>query len=349
MQQPVPCHHDPKGVRDRPHPPRAPKRERREARQHNNGQHESREPNAKRERGQGQEGKPRAHGADHRVIDGKEVRQRFVHHVNAERDAQGHPGGAEMDHAVPHRTAVATITPMNSSNAQSKIVAARLPFFISCTKSMCGKCRQDTAHKVETERASSSGRRSLLNRRTPSGTPVRSAVVHARRPGNARDTPGNPAPQLCGVPRAPAGSGTAGPHPASRISHPVQSPVAYPVSTYGASCTTAVLRRDKTSHHSRSDVTIKTVTMVMNSSATNVFTRSLKINRAVSGLADPASDAACARNPSRGSAENTFCHPAVIVTITSQASGVAVTQANRPRPILMRIVVPTHNATAASS
>src|SRR3989442_14707961 len=54
-------------------------------------------------------------------------------------------------------------------------------------------------------------------------------------------------------------------------------------------------------------------------------------------------------NPSRGSAENTFCHPAVIVTVTSQASGAAVTQANRPRPILMRIVVPTHNATAASS
>src|SRR5213596_3751515 len=110
MQQPVSYHHDPKRVRDRPHPPRAPKRERREARQHNHGQHESREPNAKRERGQGQEGKPRAHGADHRVIDGKEVRQRLVHHVNAERDAQGHPGGAEMDHAVPHRTAVATIT-----------------------------------------------------------------------------------------------------------------------------------------------------------------------------------------------------------------------------------------------
>src|SRR5205823_11928232 len=118
--------------------------------------HESREPNAKRERGQGQEGKPRAHGADHRVIDGKEVRQRFVHHVNAERDAQGYPGGAEMDHAVPHRTPVATITPMNRSNAQSTIVAARLPFFISCTKSMCGKCHQDTAHKVETERASRS-------------------------------------------------------------------------------------------------------------------------------------------------------------------------------------------------
>ena len=89
--------------------------------------------------------------------------------------------------------------------------------------------------------------------------------------------------------------------------------------------------------------------MVMNSSATNVLRRSLKINRAVSGLADPASDAACARNPSRGSAEKTFCHPAVIVTVTSQASGAAVTQANRPRPILMRIVVPTHNATAASS
>src|SRR2546430_9931109 len=41
--------------------------------------------------------------------------------------------------------------------------------------------------------------------------------------------------------------------------------------------------------------------------------------------------------------------PAVIVTITSQASGVSVTQAKRARPILMRIVVPTHNATAASS
>src|SRR5438046_192632 len=277
MQQPVPCLHDPKGVRDRPPPTRAPNRARREARQHHEGQHESREPNAKRERGQGQEGKPRAHGADHRVIDGKEVRQRFVHHVNAERDAQGYPGGAEMDHAVPHRTPVATITPMNRSNAQSTIVAARLPFFISCTKSMCGKCHQDTAHKVETERASSTVRPFPSTRKTAPRTRARRASAHGPPTGNARDTPGNPAPQLCGVPRAPAGSGTAGPHPASRISHPVQSPVAYPVSTYGASCTTAVLRRDKTSHHSRSDVTIKTVTMVMNSSATNVFRRSLKI------------------------------------------------------------------------
>src|SRR5207244_4601185 len=124
---------------------------------------------------------------------------------------------------------------------------------------------QDTAHKVENERPSSSGRRSLLNRRTPSGTPVRSAVVYARRRGNARDTPDNPAPRLCGVPRAPAGSGRAGPHPASRIPHPAQSPVAYPFSTYGASCTTAVLLRNKTIHDSRSDVTITNVTTVMNS------------------------------------------------------------------------------------
>src|SRR5439155_1112782 len=56
-----------------------------------------------------------------------------------------------------------------------------------------------------------------------------------------------------------------------------------------------------------------------------------------------------AREPGGESAENTFCHPAVIVTVTSQASGATVTQANRCRPILMRIVVPTHNATAASS
>src|SRR5205814_6386516 len=163
---------------------RAPKRERREARQHNHGQHESREPNAKRERGQGQEGKPRAHGADHRVIDGKEVRQRFVHHVNAERDAQGYPGGAEMDHAVPHRTAVATITPMNRSNAQSTIVAARLPFFISGTKSMCGKCHQDTAHKVETERASSTVRPFPSTRKTAPRTRARRASAHSPRPGN---------------------------------------------------------------------------------------------------------------------------------------------------------------------
>src|SRR2546430_13566905 len=79
----------------------------------------------------------------------------------------------------------------------------------------------------------------------------------------------------------------------------------------------------------------------MNNSATKVFRRSLKIRRAASELDDPASDAAWARKPSRGSGENTFCHPAVIVTITSQASGVSVTQAKRARPILMRIVVPT--------
>src|SRR2546430_12316027 len=59
----------------------------------------------------------------------------------------------------------------------------------------------------------------------------------------------------------------------------------------------------------------------MNNSATKVFRRSLKIRRAASGLGDPASDAAWARKPSRGSGENTFCHPAVIVTVTSQASG----------------------------
>src|SRR6266403_3205158 len=111
----------------------------------------------------------------------------------------------------------------------------------------------------------------------------------------------------------------------------------------------AVLRCDKTSHHSRTDVRMSTVTTVMNNNATEVLSRSLKIKRAAAGLVDPASDAAWARNPSRGSAENTFCQPAVIVTITSQASGAAVTQANRARSILMRIVVPTHNATAASS
>src|SRR5882762_9185857 len=184
--------------------------------------------------------------------------------------------------------------------------------------------------------ANSTGCRSLLNRRTLSHTPVRSAGVDAPPPGNARDTPRSRACRTCGA------------APDANPCRP-QSPVAYPVSTYGASCTMAVLRCDKTSHHSQSDVTSKRVTMVMNSSARNVFWRSLKIKRAVWGLADPASDAACARNPSRGSAENTFCHPAVIVTVTSQTSGAAVTHANRPRPILIRIVVPTHNATAASS
>src|SRR3989441_10308013 len=36
-------------------------------------------------------------------------------------------------------------------------------------------------------------------------------------------------------------------------------------------------------------------------------------------------------------------------TTLFRSSGAAVTHANRPRPILMRMVVPTHNATAASS
>src|SRR5467141_1456319 len=128
-----------------------------------------------------------------------------------------------------------------------------------------------------------------------------------------------------------------------------QSPAAYSLSTNGASCTTATLRFDKTSHHSRTDVTMSTVTTDMNNSATNVFRRSLNTSRWAPGRVDPVSDAAWARKPSFGSAEKTFCQPAVMVTVTSQASGVSVTQANRCRPILMRIVVPTHSATAASS
>src|SRR5438046_3819906 len=264
MQQPVPCLHDPKGVRDRPPPTRAPNRARREARQHHEGQHESREPNAKRERGQGQEGKPRAHGADHRVIDGKEVRQRFVHHVNAERDAQGYPGGAEMDHAVPHRTPVATITPMNRSNAQSTIVAARLPFFISCTKSMCGKCHQDTAHKVETERASSTVRPFPSTRKTAPRTRARRASAHSPRPGNARDMPRSRACRTSGARRD---ARPCRPLPPLAALCRRQSPVAYTVSTYVASCTTTVLRRHTTSQHSWSDGPIKTESLVTHKSS----------------------------------------------------------------------------------
>src|SRR4051812_4981939 len=55
------------------------------------------------------------------------------------------------------------------------------------------------------------------------------------------------------------------------------------------------------------------------------------------------------RKPSRGSAANTFCQPAVRVTVSTHARGSRVTQAYRPLPLLMINVVPTHKATDASS
>jgi hypothetical protein len=39
------------------------------------------------------------------------------------------------------------------------------------------------------------------------------------------------------------------------------------------------------------------------------------------GLVEVASDAACARKPSVGSGEKTFCHPAVSVAAVSHTSG----------------------------
>ena len=58
---------------------------------------------------------------------------------------------------------------------------------------------------------------------------------------------------------------------------------------------------------------------------------------------------ACDRKPSLGSAEKIFVNPAVDVTIVSHTMGMMVTKANLAFPILMITVVPTHNATVASS
>src|SRR5687768_3875304 len=139
-----------------------------------------------------------------------------------------------------------------------------------------------------------------------------------------------------------------------------QSPVASALVTYGASYTTAGFLRDTISSHSRTDAAITSSTTSMNTPATTASSRSLNMTRcAASTLAMlagklPLATAdsmtrAWARNPSRGSLEKTFCQPAVMVTVTSQASGSSVTQAKRALPILMMTVVPTHNATAASS
>ena len=54
-------------------------------------------------------------------------------------------------------------------------------------------------------------------------------------------------------------------------------------------------------------------------------------------------------NPRRMSSENIFCQPAVMTTTESHAIGSSVTHAYRALPILMMTVVPTHNATIASS
>ena len=56
-----------------------------------------------------------------------------------------------------------------------------------------------------------------------------------------------------------------------------------------------------------------------------------------------------AKNPISGSLEKILYQLAVRVTATSQASGTAVTQAQRTRPDLIRMVVATVRATAASS
>jgi hypothetical protein len=56
-----------------------------------------------------------------------------------------------------------------------------------------------------------------------------------------------------------------------------------------------------------------------------------------------------AKNPISGSLEKILYQLALRVTATSQASGTAVTQAQRSRPDLIRMVVATVRATAASS
>src|SRR3954466_1092495 len=98
------------------------------------------------------------------------------------------------------------------------------------------------------------------------------------------------------------------------------------VATNGASCTTAGLRCESTSHHSRADVNTSIATTAMKNSATAAFNLSLKMSRAASAFDDPASRAACERKPSFVSAEKTFWYPDVIVTIMSQTNGPSVTQ-----------------------
>src|SRR5947207_15504376 len=85
--------------------------------------------------------------------------------------------------------------------------------------------------------------------------------------------------------------------------------------TNGVSCTTAGLRLDRTSHHSRAAVTTSIATTAMKNSATIAFNRSLKISRAPFGATDAARVAACAKKPRVGSAEYAFCYPDVIVAM----------------------------------
>src|SRR6185503_4486510 len=96
--------------------------------------------------------------------------------------------------------------------------------------------------------------------------------------------------------------------------------------TKGASCSTGAFRRDRTSHHSRAEVNTSIATTAMKNSATIALSRSLMISRAALESAELASEAAWDRKPSFGSVENTFCQPAVIVTVINQASGTSVTQ-----------------------
>src|SRR6185436_1680850 len=121
------------------------------------------------------------------------------------------------------------------------------------------------------------------------------------------------------------------------------------VSTYGASLTVGALRLAATRYHSRAEARITTATITMKKAQSPASRLSLKIIRAASGLVDVASVRACARNPSAGSGENTFYHPAVRVATDRKISGAIVTHEYLIFPILMMMVVLTHSAMAASS
>src|SRR5262245_49938737 len=120
-------------------------------------------------------------------------------------------------------------------------------------------------------------------------------------------------------------------------------------STNGASLTCGAFLLAATRYHSRADARMTTHTIAMKNSASAASTRSLKIMRAAPGAVLVASDAACDRNPSFGSGENTFCHPAVSVAAVSHTSGRIGTHEYRIFPILIRIVAATQSATAASN
>ena len=96
----------------------------------------------------------------------------------------------------------------------------------------------------------------------------------------------------------------------------------------------------------------------MNAAVTAASRRLLKISACVRATCSAAtapeasfaeSCSAWVQNPMRGSASRIFCQPAVMVTVSSHTSGIAVAIAKRGRRDFTRIVVPSASAVVASS